>query len=522
MEKTPLHAQHLPAIHRFYPGVRVIHVLRHPEKAIVSRRRHFTFNNEAGWAIEKHAQKWLECVTAVEQFAAAHPGSVMTVRLEDVARRPRAVIAKACRFLGIPFDAERLERHKEVAASLHYPWERWKHGSTHEISRRVAERKGYSLAPAERRVLWTVAGEEMSRYGYSCPGMARERVAAAAARVLARTGRRARGVGSSLAFRLRPRKGKVNLADEAGQFYGQHRCGWRFAVASLRPLHHPRGVRLDAFIERTFAWRPGESRPHQQPWIGFIHVPPNIPAWFQGYQANERVFASEAWERSAPFCRGLFTLSDYHRRHLAGKVGVPVNRLLFPTDFQVPKWSWEAFRANPEKKIIQVGWWLRRIHSIFMLPTERYRKIFLKVSYFDWEDLIQKERDLLRQAGEFRPEMMQTAETRTFLPGHEYDRMLAANIVFLHLYDASANNTIIECIARQTPVLVNPLEAVVEYLGADYPLYFDTLEEAARKAEDTERLHAAHRYLGDLSLRARLTTERFRASFVESEIYRSL
>lgn len=522
MEKTPLHAQHLLTIHRFYPAAKIIHVLRHPEKAIVSRRRHFVFNNETEWTVEKHAQKWLECVTAVENFSASHPRSVLAVRLEDVAHNPAAEMKRICRYLGIPFDRGLLKKHKDISASLHYPWETWKHGSMNEISRTVAERMSYFLLQPDREMLWTVAGEEMSRYGYHCPGMTLERVSASVARTISLAGKHTRRLGNSLNFLMRPRSGKINLADEARQFYGQHRCGWRYAVENLRRFHHPRGVRLDAFIERTFAWRPAELKPHLEPWIGFIHIPPNIPDWFQGYQSNDKVFQSEAWKRSAPFCKGLYTLSDYHRRHLLTKTDIPVNSLLFPTDFRVTRWNWERFLANRDKKIIQVGWWLRRIHSIFMLPTSKYRKIFLKVNYFDWEELVQKERELLKQAGEFRFEMMLTAETRTFLPDHEYDRLLSANLVFLHLYDSSANNTIIECIARHTPVLVNPLEAVVEYLGPDYPFYFTSLEEAAQKAADLDLVLKAHHYLASLPIKEKLTGEHFCSSFKESEIYRTL
>ena len=60
----------------------------------------------------------------------------------------------------------------------------------------------------------------------------------------------------------------------------------------------------------------------------------------------------------------------------------------------------------------------------------------------------------------------------------DYDRLLSENIVFVELHDANANNAIIECIARATPLLINPLPAVVEYLGRDYPLYYSSLEEA--------------------------------------------
>ena len=36
----------------------------------------------------------------------------------------------------------------------------------------------------------------------------------------------------------------------------------------------------------------------------------------------------------------------------------------------------------------------------------------------------------------------------------EYDKLLSENIIFVELYDSSANNLVIECIARNTPILI--------------------------------------------------------------------
>jgi hypothetical protein len=55
----------------------------------------------------------------------------------------------------------------------------------------------------------------------------------------------------------------------------------------------------------------------------------------------------------------------------------------------------------------------------------------------------------------------------------KYDNLLSENIVFIYLVDASAVNTLNECIVRNTPILVNRHPAVVELLGEKYPLYFD-------------------------------------------------
>jgi hypothetical protein len=54
----------------------------------------------------------------------------------------------------------------------------------------------------------------------------------------------------------------------------------------------------------------------------------------------------------------------------------------------------------------------------------------------------------------------------------EYDNILSEQVVFLCLMDASAVNTIIECVVRNTPLLINRLPAVEEMLGSSYPMYY--------------------------------------------------
>jgi len=49
-------------------------------------------------------------------------------------------------------------------------------------------------------------------------------------------------------------------------------------------------------------------------------------------------------------------------------------------------------------------------------------------------------------------------------------------LVFIKLIDASAVNTLIECIVRNTPIVINKLPAVVELLGDNYPLYYEELD----------------------------------------------
>ncbi|MCX6303963.1 MAG: glycosyltransferase family A protein [Bacteroidetes bacterium] len=323
-------------------------------------------------------------------------------------------------------------------------------------------------------------------------------------------------------FRSRDYPRKVNLGDQVGAYYGSHRSGWGFAFAALANLHNPDGILLDAFIERTFHWHPGGIRPHQEPWIGFIHVPPFVPDWFAHEVSNDAIFSLPEWHESFKYCKGLFTLSQYHQRMLQSRLDIPVNSLLHPTEVPQLKWDWNNFRQNNEKKVIQVGFWLRKLYSIHLLKAGNYQKIFLRKKDSDIDHLLEEERKNCEFSDQLTGEVINSVRSIDFLSNEDYDKLLTENILFMELYDASANNTIIECIVRNTPILVNPLEPVVEYLGAGYPFYFNNLDEAAEKLGDMDLIRKTHHYLQELPIKKRLTPEYFLQSVVESSIYKSL
>ncbi len=302
-----------------------------------------------------------------------------------------------------------------------------------------------------------------------------------------------------------------------------HRSGWRYALDSLAGLHAPGGVLLEGFVEKKFAWGqdPGDlrhdPRPHTRPWIGFWHNPPVVHERFRrvGHgHAPDDILARELWRDSAPYCLGLFTLSRHLQRWLQPRVPVPVCSLLHPTGPPSAVFSAQRYAANPRKMIVQVGWWLRRFESLAELEVPALEKAALSPfpGVPDWYSA-QGWADYGRSC---------SVTQLGYLDDQGYDELLSENIVFLDLYDSSANNAIVECIARQTPVLVSPLPAVVEYLGAGYPLYFSDLHEAAAKAQDLPLVISAHQYLRDTPVRARLTGARFRRALTESAIYRQL
>jgi hypothetical protein len=86
-------------------------------------------------------------------------------------------------------------------------------------------------------------------------------------------------------------------------------------------------------------------------------------------------------------------------------------------------------------------------------------------------------------------------KTIPFVGDQAYDELLSSNVVFLDLHDAAAVNTVLECIARSTPFLINRNCGIEEILPSNYPLFYDNLEHAARLASKIDKIEEAHNFL---------------------------
>lgn len=319
---------------------------------------------------------------------------------------------------------------------------------------------------------------------------------------------------------------KLNLNQQRSLDYGLHRAGWSYALSSFDHVRsNPQGCFFDSFIERTFYWAPEGPHAHAELWVGVIHNAPNAPPWFDLPSSNPSIFSTVRFRESLRFCRGLYTLSRYHKTYLDSLDvlrRVPVNTLIHPTEVNVEiKFDYDKF-LNGERKIVQVGYWLRKQRSIYRLNTPGLRKCML-CKQTPGIRKIQDEALVAEMSQEADKVLCESGvETIGTLDATAYDLLLSDSIIFMDLYDASANNAILECIVRNTPVLVNPVGGVVEYLGDEYPFYFNSLEEASKKACDNQLIKHTKEYLSELPIKQKLTREYFLSSLLESKIYQRL
>ena len=394
-----------------------------------------------------------------------------------------------------------------------------------------------------------------------------------------------------------------------------HRSGWPFVVEHMRTLESKYGVLCDMYVDRTFHWsfdvlRKSAIVPYTRSWVGFVHH-----TTLQEYSDFNVVnmLDNPMFRASLLTCRGLFVLSntlkewfDNNLAKLRLNKPIKVRVLRHPTQMPTPDecFSMRKFLANKDRKLVNIGAWLRDTfalydlalmdnaeraikyaqrsmrcdkrkrqgsikwrHSVGYIRLGRYKKrlrrcilrgrnmgLYMPPEHIciddcqticDGEDSSiasdatnddnaddsvsttsssssssdsvqicrhkcgklclahKKAGDETKCTNKWIEGLREHVDETLFtgvdvlhrLSNEEYDRLLQENIVFLCLKDASACNTLVECVVRNTPLLINKLPAVEEVLGPDYPFYYENLSEALLKSRDCQLIDETHNYL---------------------------
>ncbi len=251
-------------------------------------------------------------------------------------------------------------------------------------------------------------------------------------------------------------------------------------------------------------------------------------------------------------------LSEIFRDRVDIFPNIQVIVLTHPTEFISEKLTFTPTKLlnNNSRKLVQVGAWLRDTYAIYKVRApNNYTKVALKGKgmghyYIDEEKMEELECTILEmgndEAGiitcQVHPTGLSINEKSIYptkyikipeggingieswkinkyvrglvqtlremhsevvlmerLTNDEYDELLSQNVVFIKLVDGSAVNTVLECIVRNTPILVNRLPALEEYLGSSYPLFYNSLDEVYEILRNDNNIQKAYAYLKSLN-----------------------
>ena len=341
-------------------------------------------------------------------------------------------------------------------------------------------------------------------------------------------------------------------------YKGYHRSGWNFVLQHLDNLHNPNGTIFDSYADKTFGWDENflESTkvvPYTKPWVGVFHHTPNTD-YSEHNMVN--VFKKQSFLDSLHTCKGIIVFSDYLKNWIEANLNVtdiPVLKMFHPSEelSSTFQFNFDKFKSQSTKKVLQIGGWLRNSYAIYELPQPNgFDKYVLKWigmnNYFVDDVQFGQIQDSVVHIGEDHENccghIVYDSQNKNkyvlglrelirknhdsvipleMTPNEEFDMLLTSSVVFINLVDASAVNTILECIMRNTPICVNRLPAVEEYLGEDYPLYYETLEEASKKISNEVLIHKAHLHLKNMS-KQHFTINYFLQQLKTSHLYQIL
>lgn len=324
--------------------------------------------------------------------------------------------------------------------------------------------------------------------------------------------------------------------------YGQHRFGWKCVMrAILSRVTVSTTISncdyiLDDWFEKTFRWAPQQHlEPYTIPFITFMHDPilsqsfrKRSSSLFMTRQKNQMrglltrlQLARHSSSNELNLLQSVVVFSHYHARqlHLAFNRSLPFTLTVIPhpvffddagIDEERSLFQPAAFEHVP--RVFFIGWWLRRYDTFLHLNAAQKIILLKEVEGVGAIDHVIFE---LRTAmSPRRPpssrrlqpslsaheinELTERYNIRLcpfISSSSEYDEILKSSVIFIDVYDASANNVVLECIYFCTPLLACRHPAIIEYLGEDYPFYFSTLREANLKIASPNLIWQTHVYL---------------------------
>ncbi len=244
-------------------------------------------------------------------------------------------------------------------------------------------------------------------------------------------------------------------------------CGWNHHLEGgdwgdicekLKKSFHNSRSPVDMYTAYEYQVRGRVKRPY----IAFFHQV------VSGYERSlEKILNSKIWAYNQKFFLGGFVFSKSQQIYLESKkLPAPVRLVLHPTQMRVKKWNLKSFLKNPT--FLHVGIHCRNVDFFVAMARQRYQveKYIL---------LSPRERDYALYLSRYQKSGV---KIQTRIDKDRYNRTLASSVVFINLSDATANNTVLECIARGTPILINNVGGVEDYLGKTYPLYYSNKKQA--------------------------------------------
>mgnify|MGYP006193351367 CR=1 FL=1 len=340
---------------------------------------------------------------------------------------------------------------------------------------------------------------------------------------------------------------KFHLADDSYFKTMNHRSGWgrviQYLIDSNLMVTNSEKIDIDRkggnltdiffldFTEKYFEWDKKETI--RMPWVGIMHLAMNLPVHIRTSLRLESTLRNSNFLASLEHCLALFVLSDDVRTFLTkylnsngfGKVAVYTVRHPVTVESSAEKFTLQDLDILIKSSIagvILLGQQYRRLATIHNLKTTR-QKFWLPGAPEGSAEVEMMKNELptdlaIDNSTTIDPSVMMLYTSNST----DYDNLIKHNIVIIDLWGATANNAILEIMALTIPAYVRRLPSTIEYLGDDYPMFFDNKADIEHGLNQDpvllmNRLKRAHYYLQNIKME-KMTLEYFLHSLQDNTL----
>jgi len=282
----------------------------------------------------------------------------------------------------------------------------------------------------------------------------------------------------------------------------KHFNGWVSIIESLCKNFSRKDFILHPFLDRdTLFFSDNLKALKGKPWMGIIHFPthgaplmhPNI----NSVNVVKYINASEYKEK----CNGLITLTAKSQKILSAITDIPIYRAWHPKSVDNYEFKVEKYFKRPTLR--HPGKAYRNFTPYFTLNTKLNKVIHIQPEC-SWQIDHNLEIDG-KLTSDYQVEI-----NKTFLPNKQYIKNLTTSIGFGYYFDCEASNAILEHLMTHTPIIVNRLPSIEEYLGSDYPMYYENISsDPDRFLLNRSFIHDVSKYLKSRSQMREFTIDYF-------------
>lgn len=309
--------------------------------------------------------------------------------------------------------------------------------------------------------------------------------------------------------------------------YGNHYFGWKkiinsFIVSFLKEYETKsfkmmKETLFDEWLEKLLIW--GNKIEREQTLdslnkkdynlITFVHNPPYDKYMDADYKASvkdsviitdeemlnrnlfRKMYQSKLHQKTTYLC----TLSNYHKEYICLNYPFFKNKLIstyHPIEIKTAAHLvFDMDKFLDRRNIVHIGWWLRNFKTFVDFQVhESFKKMIIVKNDFQesWTAFSQNLR-------------LNDIDVYEEMDEERYENIMRSCCIFIDLEDCVANNTVLECIKFNTPIITRRNPNLEEYLGYNYPLFFETEEDLMVLLDENfflTQIEKAYLYLRDM------------------------